>query len=79
MKTSINDNLTNLGQSPIFSKATLLALVDWVKKYNDKKNSIEICYMGKSSSRESSSHNSAIGNNVIEEITRFDNKYRESK
>ncbi|WP_341757397.1 hypothetical protein [Candidatus Tisiphia endosymbiont of Ditula angustiorana] len=69
--------MTNSGESPTLSKAALLTLVEWVKKYHNRSTYIEIHAMGEHSHRESSAPNKFIRNNVIEKTTKFDNKHGE--
>ena len=79
IKTSVNLNLTNSEESPTLSKAALLTIVDWVKKYHNRSAHIEIHEVEEISQRKSSSPNSSIRNDVIEELAETINKYGGSK
>jgi hypothetical protein len=71
--------LTNSEQSPTLSKAALLNLVEWVKKYHNKSSYIEIHEMGESSPRKSPTFNSVIRNNIPKKIANTINKYERGK
>ena len=71
--------MTNLEESPTLSKAALLTIVDWVKKYHNRSVHIGIHEMGKNSQRKSLPPNSPIRNDVIEELAETVNKYEGSK
>ena len=72
-------NLTNSEESPTLSKAALLTIVDWVKKYHNRSTHIGIHEVEENSQRKSSSPNSSIRNDVVEELAETINKYEGSK